>query len=416
MKLALRGNRRRTIRINTEGIKKAFNMGKSLYAKIKSRMSRNKRQPMTGVVTNYGRTIKKIPLNLSKNLKRGLRHCGSLLRQKISVFKSSIEQQANQIYYYAGEYKGNELNKYDNEAYTQNGGTAKSQTSNYIYGGGLGFGRYDQSFASNAGIANNCCFTNGNVFACCLDIPTGYTLPAAFYGDFKHSGLLVQRMFGMYQQPIYGNAELVALNNNEKTTTYSSAPLFPASDKFKAVYTLAYEYTFKFSNKTVLDYDVFVVTCRLNHFKLDDTTIWQGFSNWINYSQGITTEDDVYKYLEGHLPSTLFKTIRVIKKRLRGVTNYQTSYKGQQYAEIKIRSGKDYIAVARKPTNVTEGTSANASNTWYNESHMKYTYCFAWAKPVDVMTADADNAAYTPIPGNVISYRVIKKTKYCIIE
>lgn len=415
MKLALR-NRKNKIMITPEGVRKAYRAGKYLYDRIKRNLMRKKKNPQTGIVVNYGRSIKRIPLNLSSQMKRGMKHCNKLMKQKLGMFKANVIQRANFVFTYAGEYKGNEMGKYDNDLFTLNFSGAKNLTGNYMYGGGLGFGRYDQSFGSNAGIANNCCFTNGNVFVCCLDIPTGYTLPSAFTGDFKVGGTSAQRIFGMYQQPILGGYELVALNTSEKMTTYAAAPLTIADLKLKAIYTLRYRYEFEFNNTSQFDYYVYVITFRMNHFKVTDTAVWSGLSNWLNYSQGQTSEDDTMKFLEGNLPSQLFKTVKVRKVKCTSPYDGRHVDQGTSHRQVIIKSNPDYLGVARRPNNIREGTDLAPDNSWYDESFMKYTYCMAFAVPGTVMYGSTGADVYQPIGSGQLQYRVRKYTKYCGLE
>lgn len=415
-----RGNKRVSIPVDASRVgKMAYNIGKRAYGMYKSYRNKRNNNKTTGVSMNYGRTIMKLPINLNRNAKRAEKTCRNMVKKKIALFKNAIMQKANQIFYFVGTYQGVQFGRHDNDNYPMQTGT-KLLPLNGTVGGGLGHAINGVDFTNDATAGNTYHYSYGNNFTFCHDTPSSMTVPNAFAPDLRTAGVTQFRKFGMTSQPIYGEKQITALNNLEDVLYNNVSPsIWTNITNAVACYNLSYKYTFEFLNTTFRDHYVYIATYKLNHMKANDTGVWDGISNWINNSlrdvsgQSFNIARD---YMNGKLPSVLFKTIKIRRILLRGSYNAGRNVDTpSNYRKLIIKSRPNYISSARRPTEIRQTTSDQCDSTWWNENYTSYTYSSVWSVPVLQMGVGSDATLTGTFIGGQILYRVKKETSYALM-
>lgn len=389
-------------------------------------LRRNKRRgPAMGgsvVPTNMGRSMIRIPRNLPKKLKTGLKHCRTLTKKKIELFKDALKKTVNQIFYYRGHYMAIELGISDNVDRVP--GVFKTQPTVNFYGGGIGFGRRAPDFSTVNDTCRSYELENGNNLAICLDMPTGDFLPSNFVGDFDDGTGFDNRIFAMHNfSTRWNQKKLTALNLNEKddknNPVVNALATQTQSLTYQKIYTLSYKYTFSFKAQNCQPMTVWVITFKLTNSKPNDFPF--GLSNYLNTQVQENRSGTHKRLLRGEMPPCF----RVVKKKkltlIDDVSNdnpYMTNYGGKtKTATCTITSPNAYLACATRPSDFESASvfTQPAAN-WYDENTHKYTYLLVYAVPTVLTQYQATPAAGGNLgPNNRVSCLIEKETSYCVL-
>lgn len=375
----------------------------------------------TAVPTEMGRRMIKVPMNLPKKLKKGLKHCSTLTKKKIELFKDALKKTVNQIFYYKGHYMAIELGRSDN--IQQVTGGFKTQMIRFI-GGGLGFGRVAPAFDTIENAVRSYELIRGNCLALCLDMPTGDFLPANFPGDIENATDFDNRNFGMHAfSTRWNQKKLTALNILERNDSNGQVDNIldtqGVGKTYQKIYTLSYKYTFSFKTNNTQPMTVWVITFKLVNSKAEDFPF--GLSNYINQQINENRSGVHKRLLRGEMPPC-FKVVK--KKKLTliddaSINNSQMLNYGarSKTATCTITSQKDYLTAATRPSDFTTGSTLTApSASWYNENVHKYTYLMVYAVPTVLTQYQSTSAtAINAGPNNRVSCIIEKETSYCVL-
>lgn len=377
------------------------------------------------IPTAMGRRMIKIPYNMPKKLKKGLKHCTSLTGKKIELFKDALVKKVNRIYYYRGVYKATQNTVNDNSVL--NGAPIKTYPDVGIYGGSLGFGRVAEDYQQESHVFTNFALLGGNALAICLDIPTGYFLPQAFFSDVE-DGVSVRprRTFGITVSGQWDQKVLTALNNGEKNTSNGDPDVFLESAdganriNYQKIYTLSYRYTFTFKQNAGPEMCCWVITFKLGNSKPAD--FQNGLSNYISSQINLDPLGTHKRLVRGQMPPCF----KVIKKKMVTVKdnvdvhNSHANVYGatQKMATISIKSNKQYISCATRPATNLSTEYINPNSAWYNENVHKYNYVMVYSVPkylcdyqTDLVTTSANQ-----VQRNTVQCIVEKESSYCVLS
>lgn len=392
---------------------KLYGMGKTYFQRRKQRrLDQRGRPTSTQVPTNMGRSMMRVQTNLPKKLKTGLKHCNSLTKQKLMLFKDALKKQANRIFYYRGVYKATQESRIDNVDWLAGSAALQDNYANDICGGAIGHSRVVESYANLASENASYGMRYGNCLAICLDLPTGTFLPNIFKGD-KYDGTNIRdRQFGMTQDQAFGTYTSIALNSGERGQDGLAAPNFLLPEDTQKLYNLSYKYTFSFRNFNSIAMNIYVVTFKLGTVNVQDSDQWKGLSNWINTYIAQDPNGSHKRLARGQLPKC-FRTIKVKKIKLGGTSSgwygSDIHMNQQRTGKIVLKSPKEYLCAHTRPADISSNQSINISEAWFEENWHKFTYCFVYAVPCDLL--GETNANTTPISGTVKCI-IEKETSY----
>lgn len=406
---------------------------------------RNKNKQSTAVVPSYyGRSLVRVPLNLNAKMKKGLKHCNNLVSKKLMLFKNSVIQRTNRIFYFMGMYKGYST-RFDNEQYIHGTGVARINPAFKGQGGALGFGMNAMNESAATTYGENFEYTPGNAFICALEMVGCQTLPFRFKNNGAYDLYQIvsatnrdNRQFAFCQDAgsLYGQKKLFCLNNVEDQNTDGGAPFqnfltFSSQTTNPRLYTLSYKYTFDFQNTVEwpmrvqmfwIKFDGAVVT---DFNSTGDLTF--GLSNFINKVLKQSSEDSRYSTMieQGKLPGNLFKVIKKREFTLGGLSSFQANERHHGDTNFKrrivIKSKKHFIAMAQRNTDgVDPVVSTSPNSSWYDQKVERLTYLYVHAFPAMIKPANTNEIGgptYTAanIP-NTIMYKVTKENSFCVID
>lgn len=401
-----------------------YKIGKKIpWSKLKLRFPSRKKKMSLGKTQDLdiGRRTVKIPVNLPKKLKVGKKHCNTLTKKSLAVFKSALVKKANFIYYYSGIFKASERQAYDNVSYAAGFSSSAQYKSSQIFGGALGAGFTNIDFTSAATLAASLNLENMNSLFICLDIPTGYFLPGNFGSDMYDGTNYYDRLFGMAKNNAFDTKRNTAFNSSEKGADLAAPDTYLLNGEWRVVYTLYYRYEFNFKNYTISPQICWVIHVKLNHIGPADSqpTSMNGMSNWINKYIDGNTETAYGKLRRGILPPC-FKVVRK-KFLILGPTGQSTGQQTNSQVPmstsgvIVMKSPRDYVAAAKKPTTQDSDAVIPINEFWYDEKAQTYNYCIVYAVPYMKYACDNLNSYNNLCYSGEVACAVTKRTVYTVL-